>query len=1159
MTTVASVATVLALVLVFAPGQGSGNDKEQGIRLFNEGLTLEEVAKDQGDLEQAVDKYQRALQIFRKAAFPEGIGAASNNLCIIHKNWSKYDQAVEYCEQALATAKELRNVEGEARTLNNLGLIYAAWRRYDKAVEYYEQALAIKRELKDISGEATTLNNLGLIYRDWGEYDKAVECYQRSLSISREIKDLNAESNALNNLGLIYKDWGQYDKAVDYFQQSLSLSRKLEDIRGEGLTLTNLGNVYKDWREYDKAVESFEKSLRISRRMKDPSAEGNALNNLGNVYSDRGEYDKAVEYYGNSLTINREINDPQGERNALNNLGIVYSYRGQDDKTADCYEKVLAISRALKDPKGEGIALSNLGNVHKSRGWYGKAVEYYRQAHGIQTNLKDRKSEANTLSNLGVVYYLWGQYDKAVEYYERSLAIAIDLKDPGGEGISLNNLANVFKNWGQYDKAVEYYEKSLAIRKEIKDPSGEGLALSNLGVVYADRGRHDKALETLNESLQIYERIGVPTHWQKYLIGDLYLDMGDLEKAETFLREAGYNQGLGRLYLTKSDYKRAGECYETVRLTSEDNRNADNLFASYTGLGLALEGIGDNPGAAEHFQKAIQHIEEMRTALSQAERAEFYNVRVWGFWRTTPYDGLARVLIKMNRPVEALKTSEYTKARVFAEALSKRGRNSGSDLPKEVMEKDSLLNEQLAAVAKRLQGAYEKQEKSAISPLEQEVSNLKDRLAEHVAMLRKDYPLFAAAKYPQPMALDETGLRDEEWVLAYHVTHSGVIVYATKGKDLVKALFKPIPRKDLDDLVLAFRKPLEIIPGRGNFDDKLQSFDFGAGKSLSDLLLRDVLELLPPRSPVIIVPDDSLGMLPFEALMLNDTGVVRTDKDLPYVSGAEFFGDSNIVSYYQSITALTLSRASSKTTAPREGLLALADPVFQEKDERAAGHAKKESAHGVLESLYRRLMAGEENAQAGGLRFTRLTRTKELVEDLAAMYKQDTRVYTGYDASKTIFLEKIGPKLDGYDKVVFATHGYFGKDLPGIMEPVLVLTLVPPGTDGYLRMTEVMGLNMTADIVVLTACQTGLGKRTAGEGTMGMGRAFQYAGARSVLMSLWSVSEAASVSLMKNFFRNLKEGKTKSDALAAARAELRARGFDHPFFWAGFILAGEPS
>ncbi|MEI6135562.1 MAG: CHAT domain-containing protein, partial [Desulfomonile sp.] len=136
-------------------------------------------------------------------------------------------------------------------------------------------------------------------------------------------------------------------------------------------------------------------------------------------------------------------------------------------------------------------------------------------------------------------------------------------------------------------------------------------------------------------------------------------------------------------------------------------------------------------------------------------------------------------------------------------------------------------------------------------------------------------------------------------------------------------------------------------------------------------------------------------------------------------------------------------------------------------------------------------------------------------------------------------------------------HGYFGKGLPGINEPVLVFTLVPPGKDGYLRMSEVMGLKMNADMVALTACQTGLGKNISGEGTMGMGRAFQYAGAKSVLMSLWSVEESSSVDLVEGFFRHIKEGKNKLEALKLARDEIRKNGYDHPFFWASFILVGE--
>jgi CHAT domain-containing protein len=191
-----------------------------------------------------------------------------------------------------------------------------------------------------------------------------------------------------------------------------------------------------------------------------------------------------------------------------------------------------------------------------------------------------------------------------------------------------------------------------------------------------------------------------------------------------------------------------------------------------------------------------------------------------------------------------------------------------------------------------------------------------------------------------------------------------------------------------------------------------------------------------------------------------------------------------------------------------------------------------------------------------GLTFPRLPLTGELGESLKKLEPRRTEEYSGMEACKRILFKK---PLDGYGSMVFATHGYFGKDLPGIQEPVLVLTLVdqPKDQDGFLRLSEVMGLKLNADMVALTACQTGLGRRISGEGTMGMGRAFQYAGAKTVLMSLWSVSENTSVQLVESFFKHLKEGKTKLEALKLARQEIRQAGYDHPFFWAPFILVGE--
>ncbi len=190
------------------------------------------------------------------------------------------------------------------------------------------------------------------------------------------------------------------------------------------------------------------------------------------------------------------------------------------------------------------------------------------------------------------------------------------------------------------------------------------------------------------------------------------------------------------------------------------------------------------------------------------------------------------------------------------------------------------------------------------------------------------------------------------------------------------------------------------------------------------------------------------------------------------------------------------------------------------------------------------------------LEVPRLPLTGQLGESLKKADPEKTDLYHGVTAQKAVLLHK---DLKPYRSVIFGTHGYFGKDLPGIQEPALILTLPdqPEGQDGFLRMTEVMGLKLNCEVAALTACQTGLGRHISGEGTMGMGRAFQYAGAKSVLITLWSVAESSSVDLVTSFFKHLREGKSKLEALELARDEIRKAGYDHPFFWAPFILVGE--
>ena len=894
----------------------------------------------------------------------------------------------------------------------------------------------------------------------------------------------------------------------------------------------------------------------MARDLNDRRWEASALTSLGIVSWKMARYDKAAEYYEKSRTIFKDLGDPRGEASVVTNLGMIYEIRGNRERAVEYFSNALDTFRNFGDDAEESRALNNLGNAYKNLGRYEKAVECYERSLQIKQRLHDRHGEASALLGLSIVYGNWIDHSKSAEYAEKALGLYRDVRDRRGEATAAIGLGMTYRDWGRYSEATEYLNEALSITRQLGDPRNESVALVALGTLHAQLDEFTEALATYQKGLALCKEIGLPTDFTVNRIANLYLNMGEIDEAEPFVMEAGYTATLGRFHLLKGNYDEAKKYYEKLSVSPHTGkeRSEDNRYAAYNGLGMAYEGLGDYSRAAEYYLKAVKHTEDLRSTVPQAQRHTFFQVRIEGFFRTAPYEGLSRVLVRMNRSPEAFKSSEYTKARVFAEAVSRSSDAAAFDIPLDVLKADRELNDKLASLKRSLQAANETQSRQDIAELEPQVRDLEGALQAHIRMLRDRYPLFAGTKYPEPMDLEQTALRHEEWFLTYDVTDTGLLVYLTQGKDLRTALFRPIPRRDLDGLVRKFLDPLDIKSGERLTRERLAAFDFQSGKKLSDLLLGGILDLLPAGTSVTVVPDDSLALLPFEALPLNERGRVETDSNIPHVSDCQFFGDRNPVSYYQSVTALTLARNHAKPAPSGERFLIVADPVLLTTDSRFRNNGPENKAvDRHLAAMYTNLLSGTAGTELS----RRAALTGDLARNLKRLYGAESEVFTGMDANKKKLLTEIAPELSQYRNILLATHGYFGKDLPGVVEPVLLLTLVPPGSDGYLRMSEVMGLRLNADLVALTACETGVGNRVSGEGMMGMGRAFQYAGARSVLMSLWAVSEKASVMLVEEFFRNLKEGKGRLEALTTARSAIRKAGFDHPFYLAPFVLVGE--
>lgn len=854
-----------------------------------------------------------------------------------------------------------------------------------------------------------------------------------------------------------------------------------------------------------------------------------------------------TKFHKDALEAALKKGDLKGQKDAHTKLGLTFRFTGQFKRAADHYSKALEMARRTGDPRDRSRARHRLTGVLLSMADYRAAERYARESLKEVEKLGDAEGVASAYNDLGLLEKNRGRFQKAVENYQKALDAN---KEPNLLRLAtLNNLGSLCLNWGEYKKAAEYYKEALESARQSKNPAAEGNALINLAKVYAEWGRNEEALSSALQGLQVLSNAGAPTAQAKKIIGDLYLDMGQLEQAEPYVKEAGYESSLGRLYLLRRQYDEAKKHYEKLKELRSQSGNPNDTFTALTGLGKISEALKDYQTAEKYYSEAVHATEQIRSTLLLAERRNFFAATINGFPRSEPAKGLVRVTLKENKPEESLYASELARAREFADNLTEKTDGHNFNVPKEVLEQEEELTNRLAGFMNGRNLIPKSVDRERFDELSQEIKSLESDRNSFVQMLWRNYPAYASAKYPLPVKLQQSSLAPDEYVIVFDLLGEGLGVKLLHGKKIVDAYFTQLDLRELENDVYRFRKPFEQV--------KLAQFDVGLAKALYEKLLARPMKLIHQGSPVSIIPDGFLALLPFDALVVKGEAHWQNGPWGPYPQGITYAGDLHPLASYQSVTALTIVRTMMSKRAPGKKMLVMADPVFAITDARAqhltdaVRLAKNENSPDF------RLMAAVEEENGGSLNLNRLVGTGELAEDLQKLYGTDADVYLGLQSSKENLLRKIAPKLDTYNYIVFATHGFAGNSIPGIMEPVLALTMVPPGTNGLLTASEVAGLKMDADVAALTACQTGTGFRLAGEGVMSMGRAFQLAGARSVIMSLWSVSEISSIKLMESFFKNLRQGKPKLEALSEAKSELRSAGFEHPFFWSAFVLVGE--
>jgi CHAT domain-containing protein/Tfp pilus assembly protein PilF len=1031
--------------------------------------------------------------------------------------------AIAKFEEALKLFRAGGDRRGEAATLNKIGRVYSDLGEQQKALEYYSQSLPLFRAVGDRRGEAVTLNNIGGVYSELGEKQKALEYYSQSLPLSRAVGDRRGEAATLNNIGGVYSELGEKQKALEYYSQSLPLLRATGDRRWEAATLNNIGAVYNDLGEKQKALEYYSQSLPLLRATGARRGEAVTLNNIGGIYSELGEKQKALEYYSQSLPLLRATGDRRGEALTLNNIGLVYSQLGEQQKALEYYSQSLPLSRAVGDRRGEATTLTNIGGVYSELGEKQKALEYYSQSLPLLRATGDRRGEAATLNNIGNVYSQLGEKQKALEYYSQSLPLTRAVGDRGGEATILNNIGAVYSQLGEKQKALEYYSQSLPLSRATGDRGGEALTLNNIGAVYSELGEKQKALEYYSQSLPLLRATGDRRGEAVTLsnIGSVYSELGEKQKALEY-----YSQSLP---LSRAVGERSGEAL-TLYSMAYAKRDQNNL----------TEALND-------IESSLKIIENLRTKIASPELRSSYFATVQDYYEF--YIDLLMQLHKTNPKsgydTKALEASERSRARSLLELLLESNANIREGISPELLRQEKSLQQQLDAIEKRRIETI-----SSPNPNPTKIDEIdKQRLAllqqyqQLQTQIRTASPRYAALTQPQPLTLPEIQkqILDENTILLQYslgkdrsylwvVTSTGLTTYE-------------LPKRA--DIETAARDFLEATtdPVLRDFPKRVAE----ASSNLSQLILQPAADLLGNKR-LLIVPDGILHYTPFAALTIPQTVGQNTNNFL--------ITQHEIITLPSASTLGILRQNYADRKPPNQTLAILADPVFSPDDDRLKGKLTPETTEKLASnnlSLSRSLRASNREWPPKRLPFTR-----QEAQTISSLFPSaSTRQILDFDASRTTATDR---NLANYQIVHFATHGLANSKNPELSG--IVMSMVDDKgnlLNGFLRLNDIFNLKLAANLVVLSACQSGMGQNIQGEGMVGLTRGFMYAGAQRVAVSLWNVDDEGTSVLMQKFYQKmLQEKLAPAAALRAAQLEMMSQDkWKSPYYWAAFMLQGE--
>lgn len=1052
----------------------------------------------------------------------------------------KYSEAIPLAESALAIRERVLGPDHPdvATVLGGLAEIYRASGNYEKPGPLFERALAINEKAlgPDQPDLAISLNNLAEFYRIQGEYEKAEPLYQRALAIFEKSKgpDHPFFATSLTNLAEFYKAKGDYPKAKPLYLRALAIREKAlgrnhldvaDSLKGLALLCYEMGDYKEAEAHFLRAGAIFEKELGPNH----PDVAMN-LTGLAFVYQNRGEYEKAEPLLKRSMDIFEKVLGPNHTDYAasLNNLAEFYRVKGDYNNAEAFYQRALNIDeKALgADHPDVALVLGNFAGLYRERGNYNKAEALLLRALAIREKTlgQGHPYTAISLNTLANIYVDKGDHSRAEILFKR--AIATGEKTLGAEhpylASLLQNFAGLYYAIGDYNNAKLLFQRAQHISEKMLGTQHPefALLLSSLATIYNKTGEYDKAEPLFDQALAITKKALGENHPNFATIlnnaANLYRSKRDYDKAISLLLEA--------LAIRE---KVLGDKHPGVA------QNLNNLAAVYAAKGDAAQAVARAARAGEIQEFNLALI--ITTGSEEQKRAYMKTLLGTTFGNVSLHIRDARDDIQAARL--ALTTLLRRKGRVLDTLVENqqvlRGRLSPEN--QSLLDKLNDKSLQLSALLFRDWGKIEPDEyQRRIAELEEERQKLEATLSARVGVFRAQIqPVtleIVQKMIPQDAALVEIILyqpfdakavkEDEPWgaerYIAYVLEREGEPRWADLGE--AAAIDSGV-----NEFLAALRNP-EIS------DLKERA------RRLDEKVMRPIRKLLGETRIVLLSPDGQLNKLPFAALVDEDGRYMIERYSLNYLTSGR-----------------DLLRLQVRSEG-RENPLVIANPAFDEDSSRSAANKSTQSPDRNATTLF--------NGERRRLQiFEALPATAEEAKQLAAVLN-GAKVLTGAQATEAAIKQVRGPGI-----IHIATHGFFLAHSKQEENPLLRSGLVFAGVnkgrsgseDGVLTALEAAGLDLWGTkLVVMSACETGLGDIENGEGVYGLRRAIMMAGAESQVMSLWKVGDTVTKDLMIAYYNRLMKGEGRSEALRQVQLEmLRSQQRKHPYYWAGFIASGE--